>query len=76
MKIYEVVENDVQMRFYFFPTKKAARAHVREYYRNIDPEYGHEGASAVIGTVDVKATRVGIADALNWLMTRTCFNEG
>jgi len=74
MKIWEVVENDHQMRFYFYATKAEALKHVREY----EPPEGWQGTPPVpeIKSFDVEPTRKGIASALNWLMTFTCFNEG
>lgn len=68
MKIWQVVENDTQIRFYWYATKKEALAH--EY----DPPF--EGATCEITSIDCKNTRAGIAEAMNFVISLTCFNEG
>lgn len=79
MRIWEVVENDTQIRFYFYATKKEAQDHyyrVREEnreHRKNDPQFS--------GTVHIDdhsfpRGRTGLVKAMNWVITMTCFNDG
>lgn len=68
--VWQVTENDTQIRFYWFRTKAEAEVHAKEYTRD-NPEY-----QAEIEPVEFDANRKGITDALNWVINLTCFNEG
>jgi hypothetical protein len=69
MKIWHVIENDHQVRFYWFSTKREALAHKREY--------DADGVgSCEIEKLTVRTNRAGIVSALNHVISLTCFNEG
>lgn len=70
MKVWEVAEHDHMVRFFWFATKKEAIAHKRKALLE-SPD-----ANIVISTTEFPATRQGIVDAMNWVITLTCFNEG
>jgi hypothetical protein len=73
VKIWKTTEHDSAMAFYFFPTKAAAEASAREYRA---AQVGEEYPGTVeVSSFDVEPTRAGIAEAMNWLITFTCFNE-
>jgi hypothetical protein len=70
MKIWQVTENDQQLRLYWYATKKEAQAHAAQYAKDV-PD----------GMVDIDAMNVGtnkhgIVRALNAVISFTCFNEG
>lgn len=75
MKIWQVTENDNQMRFYWFATKKQADAHASQYRKEMI-EKGDTTLFAEVEPLNVKPTREGIARALNNVISMTCFNEG
>lgn len=75
MRVWQVTENDTQLRFYWFQTRKEADAHVAEYRREMK-EAGHDFATADVEPVYFGHGRKGIVDALNSVITLTCFNEG
>jgi hypothetical protein len=68
--IYEVVESDNQIRFYYFATKREAMKHQKDYDAPFD------GAACEVNPMQVKLTKAGVVAELNHLMTKTCFNEG
>lgn len=51
MKIWQVTENDNQIRFYWFASKKEAMAHKRSY----EPPF--KGADCDITSIECKGTR-------------------
>jgi hypothetical protein len=70
MKIWQVSENDTQIRFYWFATRKEADVHARNY-ANDTP-----GHLAKIEPIEFDSGRTGLVKALNWVISMTCFNEG
>jgi len=74
MKIWQVTTNDTQLRLYWFATKAEADRHAREYRKESieGGKYWHVDVEAI----EVEPTRAGIAEALNHVISVTCFNEG
>lgn len=68
--IYEVVEHDFMLRFYFYATKREALDHVRKF------EPAFDGATCEIRPLKVEITKRGMVEELNFLIEKTCFNEG
>ena len=76
MRIWQVMRNDTQTRFDWFTTKREAEKFIRECRKDYrDEEYG---AKAIIelAPFEVEPTRAGIVNAMNHVITLTCFNEG
>jgi hypothetical protein len=71
MKIWLVTENDSQIRFYFFATKKEADAHAHEYRKGA-PAFG----AATVEPQEFSTGRIGLVDALNQVIRLTGFNGG
>jgi len=80
MKIWQVTTNDTQLRLYWFATKAEADRHAREYRKESIEEARQENGwkhwHVEVEAIEVEPTRAGIAEALNHVISMTCFNEG
>jgi len=70
VRVWQVTEHDNQLRFYWFATKGEAEQHRRDW----EPPF--DGATCEVDGIDVGTGRKGIVDAMNHVITLTCFNEG
>lgn len=76
IRVWQVTRNDTQLRFDWFVTKKEADAFVRETKQDWkDEEYG-DNYTIDVKQVEFETGRKGLVDALNGVITMTCFNEG
>lgn len=73
MKVWEVMENDTQVRFYWYETRKEARHHRAQFLRDREnPDH-----ICNISPVEFRGPpRKALAEAMNHVITITCFNEG
>jgi hypothetical protein len=73
VRIWQVTEYDNAMKFYWFATRREAMEHKRAY----DADKPSPDATCEVEPVRrrISPTRIGIADAMNWVISLTCFNE-
>jgi len=67
-KIYRGTAYDNAFAYYFFATKKEAKAHQKEW---LTGGYGTYKIEEML----VETTKRGIVAELNWFVTMTCLNE-
>ena len=77
MKIYKLSVQTEIFRYYFFATKKAAEAKLREIKADnkADPD-AISIHNADIEELEFPATRQGVATLLDDFVAQTCMNEG
>lgn len=73
-KVYRVMAQDYMVRHYHFPTKGAAKAFVREWMRESNPDGDFDAPEIDVLVVPLNAS--GIAEALDDFIAITCANEG
>lgn len=73
MKVWEVMENDTQVRLYWYETLKEARHHRAEFLRTREsPDY-----ICNISPVQFSGPpRNAVVAAMKYVIDVTCFNEG
>ena len=70
MRIWQVSEHDRGTRFYWFATKREAEAHAARARAD------NPNADVIdIRPFDVAPGRAGAAEAMNFVISLTCFNE-